>query len=92
MSKQLRIPPHLKDKTLRDAVNVGLHYLYLGHRPETPAKEGQRVTQRIPLSERGAAYLNELLQCNEWDTPAEVVSEALQWLSEQPEYILKTKL
>lgn len=92
MSKQLKIPQQLKAKELRDAINVGLHYLYLGHRPKSEISEGGRVNQRIPVSERGWSYLEQLLKAGEWDTPADVVTAALQWLSEQPLYVLSTKL
>jgi len=92
--QQHRIPQPLKAKELREAINVGLHYLCLGYRPKEEIEEGSRVNQRIPINEKGWENLEWLLKekAGEWETPADVVTAALQWLKEQPKHVLSTRI
>lgn len=91
MSQQHKVPTNLKAPELRNAVNVGLYYLMLGHRPKQK-DDSPRTNQRVAVKGKGVEYLDALAASGEWETKADVVADALAWLAEQPPFVLATKI
>lgn len=86
-NRQYRIPETIKDKGLRDGVNIALHYLVLGYRPACVCAEGKVSTQRVVLSEVGERCLAQLTDNGEWEGERDVIIAALSWLKEQPAHV-----
>ncbi len=88
----VRIPKELKEKEVVEAVGIGIYQIFSGQRPVNIPTGEEPVKTRINVSALAETYLDSLYQSNEFKSKNEILTLALAYIAEQPDWVRATNI
>jgi hypothetical protein len=88
---QIRLPPELAAKELRDAIAIALFSIIVGCKPQKVPELTSLINSRLTLSPHAQESLDVLIP-ELYPNRNEAVIAALAWLAEQPKHVLNVRI